>query len=446
MRCCGALAGKPLLEVKGVRLPILSDQIYQLIVEDDEGRVCKDISSDACREVPGNFLYLILAQFITKIADACSSTKLIIPWLFTAAGVPAFFSGLLVPIRESGSLLPQLVIAGVMRSQPWRKWFLVWGYLGQGLGLITMAWIAVHLTGVAAGWGVLVALVVISLARGCSSVASKDVIGKTIPKTRRGALNGYSASAAGLVTLMFGCVLAVGVTEHWQSLSPLLIIAGCLSALAAGVYALVREYPGAVDGGASALRAAIESIGVLKTDRPFRLFISVRALMMCSGLSAPFFILIVQKSEQSLQSLGLFVLVSGLASMLSGIIWGRFSDASSRTVMVVTAALTAVVCGLGAVSEWLSVSSLYWVLVLYFCLSVVHEGVRVGRKTYVLDLAGGQKRTDYVAVGNTLIGILLLAVGVLTAVLAHFSVELALALFGGMGAAGAVLALRLPEV
>ena len=38
-----------------------------------------------------------------------------------------------------------------------------------------------------------------SLARGLNSIASKDVLGKTVPKTRRGRLGGYAASASGAI-------------------------------------------------------------------------------------------------------------------------------------------------------------------------------------------------------------------------------------------------------
>ena len=57
-------------------------------------------------------------------------------------------------------------------------------------------------------------------------------------------------------------------------------------------------------------------------------------------------------------------------------------------------------------------SGTIWFLPLaYFALSVAHSGVRVGRKTYVVDLATGNKRTDYVAISNTVIGVCLLLVG-----------------------------------
>jgi hypothetical protein len=55
--------------------------------------------------------------------------------------------------------------------------------------------------------------------------------------------------------------------------------------------------------------------------------------------------------------------------------------------------------------------SIWFLPLLYFILSVAHQGVRLGRKTYLVNLAEGNKRTDYVAVGNTFTGIVLLLLG-----------------------------------
>lgn len=82
----------------------------------------------------------------------------------------------------------------------------------------------------------------------------------------------------------------------------------------------------------------------------------------------------------------------------------------------------------------------------FFLLSIAHAGVRLGRKTYLVDMAGGNKRTDYTAVSNTLIGLLLLATGGLTALLSLWSDIAVILVLGGMGLAGTLSATRLPEV
>ena len=93
------------------------DRLYEYLADEEDARVCTDISDSACREVPQNFLWIFASQFLTKLGDALASAKIILPWLLTSVGAPAFFSGVLVPIRESGSLLPQLIIGGYIRRR-----------------------------------------------------------------------------------------------------------------------------------------------------------------------------------------------------------------------------------------------------------------------------------------------------------------------------------------
>jgi hypothetical protein len=56
----------------------------------------------------------------------------------------------------------------------------------------------------------------------------------------------------------------------------------------------------------------------------------------------------------------------------------------------------------------------------YFLLSVAHAGVRLGRKTHLIDMATAENRAAYVAVSNTFIGIMLFAGGAFGAVASLF--------------------------
>ncbi|GAB2188758.1 MFS transporter [Sessilibacter sp. MAH1] len=424
------------------------ESLYQRLADEEDARVCKDIPESACRVVPGNFFKILIAQFVNSIADTLSSAKLILPWLMASAGVPAFFSGLLVPIRESGSLLPQLIFAGYIRKFAKRKWFFAFGAAAQGIGALCLAWVAFSLDGFSAGLAIVSLLVVISLARGICSVASKDVLGKTIPKTRRGLVSGYSSSSAGFVTLILGIVLYLNWTQQLNNYAILLFIAAVLYFLAGVFYGTIDEQEGETDGGANAFSSAMKSASLLKTDKNFRRFVITRALMMSSGLSAPFFITLAHSSmaEANQSALGLFILVGGLASLLSAVVWGKFADRSSRKVMLTTAGLTALFCtGACVVSLMAESPSFYIMLVLYFLLAITHEGVRLGRKTYVIDLAGGNRRTDYVAVSNTAIGVLLLVWGLISAAIAQLSISLVLGLFAASAILAVFMSLKLPE-
>ena len=228
----------------------------------------------------------------------------------------------------------------------------------------------------------------------------------------------------------------------------LLFGAALLWLCAALVFSRVAEYSGATDGGGNALKEAIARLSLLREDRDFRRFVTVRALLMSSGLSAPFFILLAnaQNSQDAVVHLSLFIGVSGLASLLSGNIWGRFSDQSSRRVMLASGGLTALLCGAALIVQAIWDTAPVWIVViLYFFLAIAHQGVRLGRKTYIVDLAGGNKRTDYVAISNTVIGALLLIAGFISALVAQWSMPAVFVLFGLACCGACLLGLRLPE-
>jgi hypothetical protein len=314
-----------------------------------------------------------------------------------------------------------------------------------GIGVV-----ALKVEGRLAGWWILALVTAFSLARGFCSVASKDVLGKTVPKKIRGQLTDWSASAAGLVTIGVGIVLMSPALKASSAtlIGTLLALAGLLWVLAALVYGFVNEYAGETGGGRSVLQA-LAKLELLASDKPFRRFVITRSLLMCSALSAPFYIALAQQDrELSPALLGAFVAAGGLASLLSAPFWGRFADASSRKVMVAAAMLTST---LGLMT--FGVDQLYaglirsdWFLPLaYFTLSVAHSGVRVGRKTYVIDLATGNQRTDYVAISNTVIGVLLLVVGSVGALAPVIGNTGVIALLAVMGLCGAFLGFTLPE-
>lgn len=408
----------------------LTDRLYQSILDDDEdARACKDIDDQACREVPGNATRIVATQLLTKLGDHLANTKTVLPWLLNSIGVPAVVTGLLVPIRESGSLIPQLFIGGWVRQYSIRKWFFTAGCCLQALCVAGMASTAWLFTGWTAGIIVLGLMIVFSLARGLCSVVSKDVLGKTIPKQRRGRVSGLSASMAGALSIGAGLWLMLPASDQHQYLIGIVFAASACWLIAALLFAQVMEFAGATDGGENAIKLALKNSRLLVTDAPFRLFVITRALMMSSGLVAPFWVMSAQAqhSQHSLLTLGGFILTAGVAGLCSGLLWGKWADRNSRAVMTTTALLTCLWCITMTAIVWLgltveNVAIPVWLyLLLFFLLSATHAGVRLGRKTYIVDLAGGNKRTDYVSVSNSMIGILLLAVGVFTALLSQWS-------------------------
>ena len=427
------------------------ESVYERLVNDDDGRVCQAISEQACRATPGNFARMLVANALSTVADSVASAKTTLPWLMLQLGAPGWLNPLLVPIREAGSMLPQLLMGAMVRSFAVRKWVWVLGGATQGACLSGMALVAWTLEGLGAGLTIVALLVLFSLARGACSIAYKDVLGKTIPKTRRGVLSGWIGSIAGAVSMAVGAGLGFISASSSTSVFVGALGAGAvLWALAAWSFSRIVEFPGATDGGVNGMRESLARLGLLREDPAFRRFVVARALAMGSGLAAPFYVALARDAlGESLSLLGMFIAMEGLAGLVSSPIWGKWADRSSRRVFAFATGLSALLSLSVAAAAWMGMDSgvaqVFYPLA-FLGLGVAHAGVRLGRKTYLVDMSEGNRRTDYVAVSNTTIGALLLFSGAVGALASLVSVPGTLMLMGLGGLVGALLSLRLKEV
>lgn len=302
-------------------------QLYDLVTGDEDARVCKDIPESACHHQPRNFFAYLLANLFNKIADELISARLILPWMMAAIGAPAALMGFLVPIRETGVLLPQLFVAAAVRKMAYRRPVWLLGGLLSLLSLLAMLVSVWLLEGYQSGLAILACLVVFSLARGLCSVSAKDVLGKTISKSRRGVLMGYSAGIGGVVVLLVGLMMSTQLTDN----SPLTIFMGLLVIaiimwlLALMAFAQIVEQPGATEGGGNAIQVAIEGLGKLRHDAELRDFVIVRILLLCVALAPPFYALLAQQwLGHDIASLGVLIIASGLGSSISSPFWGHW--------------------------------------------------------------------------------------------------------------------------
>ncbi|MBW3658247.1 MAG: MFS transporter [Actinobacteria bacterium] len=425
-----------------------SERLYGLLVDDDEDHGRGVVRGDP-EAVPGNGVKLVSAMTLQKIGDRVVDAKTVLAWLFAAMGAPAFLTGLLVPVRESGSLLPQAALVPFVRRRPRRKWVWIAGATGQATAVTAMALLAAFGGGAAAGWGILAALAVFSLSRSLSSISSKDVLGRTIPKGQRGQISGAATVTSGLAAITVGVAIRVfGQDAGPRTFAVLLAAAATTWMLGLLVYATIREPAGDHDADADTSDIG-RALSLLRDDPPFRRFVIARTLLLVSALAPPFVVTIAtRETGDAIAGLGPFVIAQGVASLVGGRTWGRLADRSSRWVMVLASGLaaTVVLLFLAAIRvQAVAALALTYPLV-YFVLALLHTGARIGRKTYVVDLAEGDRRTEYVAVANTAMGVLLLATGAVSAAIASLGVEAALAFLAVLGLAAVPVARSLPEV
>lgn len=428
----------------------MSSPVYEKLFKTNAART-KELPEPARTNLPGNALRLVAANSLQNTGDQIVNASTVLPWLLTSIGAPAWTIGLLLPIRESGSMLPQAAMLPWVHSVAQRKWIWVAGGAVQAVAVALMAFTAAVATDVTAGVTILIELAVFSLGRAMTSISSKDVLGRTIPKGQRGQINGISALVSGIaaVTVGLGIRLLGGTDSNAGVLAGLLAASAFVWILALIVFTLIREPAGDTSVKDDADNWIERSWQLLRADRAFRRFVMVRALLLVSALSPPFIVIMASRNGAGgLNDLGPFLIASGLAGILGGRISGRLADRSSRKVMIWSSGISSVVVlALVAGARVDELASSSWLFPLtYFVLALTHLSVRVARKTYVVDMAEGDTRTDYVAVSNTAMGVILLATGAISSALATLGLAAALIFLAALGLLGVVVARTLPEV
>lgn len=391
----------------------------------------------------------VWANGLQNLGDQVVSAKTVLPWAFQAAGVPHFFTALLVPFRESGSMLPQAALTPWVTTHNSRKKLWMLGSIGQAASALAIGLVIIVASGWLLGAGVLLALAALSVFRALCSIAGKDVQGRTISKGTRGQVTGRATAVGGGATLLVGIFLVLtGHLPQWAL--GLLVVAGSLTwAVATLVFRGIAEPVSEEEQAPPAANWWQDTWQLYAGDRRFRQFVNVRSLLLVSALSTTFIVTLAQRNGDTLLGgLGSFLLASGVASLVGGRVSGVFSDRSSRNVMAGGAAVASVVLVLivaadaalpAAVNQWLLPAG-------FFVVTLAHTSIRVARKTYVVDMAEGDQRTRYVGAANTMMGVMLLVVGGISALIALAGPSPALLFLALVGAVGVWRARQLEDV
>ncbi|THH35768.1 MFS transporter [Aliishimia ponticola] len=399
--------------------------------------------SRADAEESRNGLRHTVSLTLSKVADSLIDPKLVLTWLVGALGAPSSVSGLLVPIREAGALLPQIFLAGRVERMRFRKWAWVAGAAGQGIFAALIAVFALTLEGLAAGIAICAALAGLAISRAACSVSFKDILGKTVEKTRRGAITGFAGSAASVAGLAFAGLLIAGVAQNKGFLIAAIALAACLWVAAALTFRGLEEDASDTQEDQSAI-----DLTPLREDSTLRRFIVVRSLLLPTALAPPYIVMLASQSgQEALSALGFMLLASSAASFVASYAWGRLADQSSRRVLRLSALLGAAAMMLAVTLSWLGVAGQVWAMpVSLFVLMIAYQGVRQGRSTYLVDMAPEDQRSTYAALANTVIGLGLLLVGVLGGLAAIAGPVTSLCVFAAICAAAVLMAQALPEV
>ncbi|APD86020.1 MFS transporter [Alteromonas sp. Mex14] len=348
---------------------------------------------------------LISGLSLNKLADLLISAKTTLTALLVSVGAPVWMIGWLVPIRESGALLPQVLISVYLRNHAERHKVWRLGMFIQAFSVMGIIASVTLFTGFTAGAGVLLSLVILSIGRSACSLTVKDIEADVAKKGKRGNLIGIASTISGLVTL---CIAIPLVVFEGALSSNMLLVILCASLLSFGA-TLICVWPikTRVDVGDKS-----RDTFSVDFDSTVYKFIFVRGLFVHSALVAPYFM--IERDGNVQELLPIYIGAEALAALLSSIVWGKIADKSARLTLQLSGVLALFAC-VGLLT--LDSTSIFISALLFFVLAIAHAGVRTGRKTYSLDVKEGHERTELVGFSNTAIGLILLGFGALYAAL-----------------------------
>lgn len=394
-------------------------------------------------------MWIIAGQSMTKLGDVLTNPKTVLTWMLSALGASGVVLSMLVPVRESGSMLPQVFVSGLVKKSERRKRVFVAGALAQALVIAMMGVAARVFPAAAAGWTVLACVALFAVARSFCSISSKDVLGRTVPKGFRGRVGGLSNAISGSLSAGAAVILIL-FRDHETAgfLAWMVLGASALWVLGAAFYSRIDE-PAAEPGNGESKEGWLERLSMVREDPKFRAFIIARGLLLGTALASPLLVVLGQRSGGQITSLVGFILAAGMASATSSFLWGRLADRAGEWSMA-AGGLVAAVAGLaGIVIAWHAPgwADAAWVWPLVFLVfNIGYAGVRLGRKTWVVDAVEGDQRTDYVSASNTLIAVLILVTGLVHSPLQAWSPLASLGLYCAMCLAGAGAAIRLRRI
>lgn len=328
------------------------------------------------------FQRLLSISTLTQLSDEIVSAKIILPWLFVILGAPAWMLSLLVPLKESGALLPQWSVQRVLKARFTTAYIWRTGMLVQGCSILCLLVILsffvkgsdlpsflLYLALVCVGTG--------SLGRALCSFTIKDIQAHNIAKGERGKLIGAGGSLAGLTTIGVALLLlSVGNTSQQIETVLQLMLLGGVSCYGISLLLSLRlQMPNAKrdeeqeihkdappfagtdlhintehQTNPHAQTKVSPSNKQLDTSnkphllaywlahRDLRQIVYARLFLLHGALAMPFMLLWLLDntlSDKQFTQLPLALLVSAFASFLAAYVWGLFADRSARTTQAI---------------------------------------------------------------------------------------------------------------
>ncbi|HEY3380021.1 MAG TPA: MFS transporter [Armatimonadota bacterium] len=372
-----------------------------------------------------NFTFWVVETSSWMFATAFIDSTTVLPVLVQALAGSPFLASVIISIRYAGQGWPQLFAASMVSGKVTRKAFFILSVIP---GRLLLLWPMLLLLGGVTQPRVIMPAILLAylafwISEGFSIVPWVDMIGKTVPATRRGRLFGAMYAIGGLLGIIAGLsirfLLANRPFPANYGMLFLLAIVG-LSLSTASIL-LLREPPSPPEEERYSTWALIKDIpNLLRAMPQFRLLVMLQALFGFSVLPAPLYILLASASLQhragvaagsAAQSIGVgvFLALQTAGMIIGNVLWGYISDRFGNRLLLRVLAiahtfvpLTALLAGVLAAHD-ATTRVLYLTFgVTFFGYGGLLGGTWMGVTNFLLELAPAHDRPAYIAVTNAL--------------------------------------------
>lgn len=330
--------------------------------------------------------------------------------------------GLVLTIYSGAWLLPQLIAANHLAEKAHKKPYLLLAAALSRSVLLMLA-VVVFLAGDSSPALILIlfftAFAIFMGTDALAAVAWFDILGRTIPPTRRGRLFGAGQIVLGLTTIGLGAlvnaILGARGLPFPRNYALLFLLAGLSFSASWLAMSFLREPAHPVQMDRLPWRTFLLKLWTLiSEDQAFRQVTIVRLLAGLAGMAIPFYIVYaIDVLGMGEQAIGFFLPAQMIGSALAGLIMGYLSERSGSKVVIQLSnalALSSPILALSIPAFKLEVGPvlIYLYTLVFAAIGAVNSSLILGFLNFVLEMAPSEERPTYIGLANTISGLLLL--------------------------------------
>jgi len=368
-----------------------------------------------------NFVCFVLDYVFFGTGVAFVSQTTVLPSFISQLTDSAPLIGLASTIQTGAWLLPQLIAASYLADKDRKKPYLL---LPAALGR-PVFWLLAGVLFLAGDRSptLILGVFFVSLAifmgtDGLAAVAWFDILSKAIPPTRRGRLIGTGQVCSGLLTVGVGAVVNALLGPQGppfpDNYALLFFLAGSFFFASLLAMVFVREPVKPTQANRLPWNTLLPKLfTILRKNRTFSLVTALRLLTGLSGMAMPFYVVYATEELRfGAEAIGLFLSFQVVGSILAGFAWGYLNERSGSKIVIQCSAVIALASPLlallmGPIGRLAGASTIYVYSLIFLAIGALNSSYMPGFINFVLELAPSEERATYIALTNTLCGVLL---------------------------------------